>query len=209
MKTTASSILLLAAAAGIFASPTARNANYKRQTGCILPTISPVDGFGAALSIGQWNKDVNAVNNFLDNASAFIGNARQLSEQASAALTAASDEPCQLGTLSSNPALDFSSTSFGPGCAVANLNQVFSGVLSNLQDIINDPGNEDGANTAVNSINLIRCCGVLPDLDILWKATLDAAGQSSSDSIPSSPARPAACASISCDTVLGASRCAA
>lgn len=47
----------------------------------------------------------------------------------------------------------------------ANVQAVFGPqVIDNLQSII-DGGD---VTTAVNAINQVRCCNVLPDLDVLW-----------------------------------------
>ena len=88
-------------------------------------------------------------------------------------LSVAQDEPNQLAILAGIPALPTDATN-----AIANLKQVFGGVLTNLQDIINNQNDLDTINAHIKNISQIRCCNVLPDLDVLWPAAAKAEGVS-------------------------------
>jgi hypothetical protein len=158
MKTT---MILAALFGGSLAAPsTMRHA--KRQSG---PSSDQV-----AAAIDRWNSEVVMVNNFLNTppmTGAPYGNFTSFT------LSVAQDEPNQLAILAEIPALSTNATN-----AIANLKQVFGGVLTNLQDIINNQNDLDTINAHIKSINQIRCCNVLPDLDILWPAAAEAEGVS-------------------------------
>lgn len=181
----------------------------RRQTApCIVNTVtSPISDAQVQASILQWNNDVNNVNNFLnDVAAGTIGAfaAEELSLATMDALTAASDEPCQLMTLDNfgmQAGLETSGSAYS--CAVDDLNTVFKlHVLDNLQSIINDPGNATLVTSAVQDVNNFRCCNVLPDASILWLAAADSAGVSGS--VTTQAPVENACSSITCTLSCGA-----
>lgn len=208
MKTTITSILLLTAAAGTLASPAARRGNFKRQDQfagqCILDTVdnNPSDADLQA-AIKQWTNDVLTVNDFLNNAASFIDQPDQLLKEATTALFQANDEPCQLKTLAAN--IDFKDLTSGPVlCAINDLKRVFDDqVLRNLQIIVDNPSDVDAINTAVEKVNLARCCDVLPSLDLLWTGTETDGGFFGLDGILGQPPRPDAClnGSIQCNPI--------
>jgi hypothetical protein len=173
MKSTIIASLFVASALAAPASD-----NRGRQAGC--PSVDQT-----ATAIRDWNTDVINVNSFLNNPANTGSNAASL---ASTALTFASNEPHQLSVLST------------PGCfdnpdyvrAVNDLKNVFGNVITGLNNII--AGQSPASNIA--SINHVRCCNVLPDLDILWVQS--AAGDGLVGSVPTSAPRPAACSTISC-----------
>ena len=162
--TTAAMLGLAAMAA---ASPLSRAA--KRQTGCIVQTVTNPSQTDVENSINQWNDDVVTVNNFLNNAGTLIGgNSSALVAAAQVALTSATDEPCQLMTLASQP--DFADGPAAFTCAVQDLMNVFqTHVLDNLNTIIADPSDTSSVQAAVQDINNFRCCNVLGDASILWQ----------------------------------------
>jgi hypothetical protein len=139
-------------------------------------------------AIDSWNSDVAMVNAFLNTpptTGASYGNF------ASFTLGFAQDEPNELSILSMITGLSTDATN-----AIQNLMEVFGGVLTNLQDIINNQNDLDVINTDISNINHIRCCNVLPDLDILWTAAADDEGVSNLVNLV--VPRPNACATIVC-----------
>ena len=108
----------------------------------------------------------------------------------------AEDEPCQLQTLTNAvKGTDFDTAAFD--CAIADLGAVFGGfVLNNLGDIVTFNGALDTATKAVSNINNIRCCNVLPDVDLLWLDASDQAGLSGQ--VPITAPRESACSNIAC-----------
>lgn len=152
-------------------------------------------------SIDQWNKDVVAVNSFLNEAPGLIssGDTVNLGTQASLALTFAQDEPCQLKTLSSVPGVDVPAFT----CAVNDLTQGFgTNVLNQLQTIVNNPGDTASVQTAVGTINQFRCCNVLGDASILWLDTATDAGIA--NQVNTVAPQEDACNAISCTNMCGA-----
>ncbi|KAK7961623.1 uncharacterized protein PG986_002448 [Apiospora aurea] len=133
-------------------------------------------------AIRDWLADVNAVNSFVDKAP------NVSSSQASQALQFAQREPGDLMVLSRICGVSGRYTA-----AVADLNNVFGGVLTNLQSIVNNPKT---APTAVANINKIRCCNVLPDLDVLWREA--AQRYRIQGQVQTTVPRPRACASAKC-----------
>lgn len=69
-------------------------------------------------------------------------------------------------------------------------------VLENLQGIIDSPEDMNVVTMAVDDVNQFRCCNVLPDCDVLRKASADDAGVS--DMVPVEAPREDACAGITC-----------
>jgi hypothetical protein len=163
-----------------FASALAASAsqNRIRQAGC--PSVDQT-----ATAIRTWATDVDNVNSYLDNPANTGSDAVGLAQTA---LTFASDEPHELSVLAT------------PGCfdnpdfvaAVNDLNNVFGNVITGLNNII--AGHDPASNIA--SINQVRCCNVLPDLDVLWLQSAE--GDGLVGSVPTSADRPAACGSVSC-----------
>jgi hypothetical protein len=152
----------------------------KRQTG------PPQDQVVAA--INSWNSDVAMVNNFL-NTPPTTG--IDYANFASFTLGFAIDEPNELMILASIPALSTDATN-----AIQDLRAVFGRVLTNLQDIINNQNDLAIIKQDIYNINEVRCCNVLPDLDVLWTAAADAEGVSNLVNlvVPSENA----CAAINC-----------
>jgi hypothetical protein len=119
-------------------------------------------------SVNSWTNDVNQVNSFLNTASTLSG--ADLAAAAQTAFGFASDEPKQLMLEGGLPGLSQNGLT-----AAMDLMQVFQvGVLNQLQNIINDPTNNDTVQASVDTINDTRCLRVLPDVDILWPAAFAA-----------------------------------
>jgi hypothetical protein len=176
MKTT----MILAALFGCSLAAPSSMRYAKRQSG---PSQNQV-----VAAIDNWNLDVTMVNSFL-NTPPTTG----LSYAALATMTLgfAQDEPNELMILSMITGLPPDATS-----AIQNLMQVFGGVLSNLQDIINNQNNLNVINADIANINQIRCCQVLPDLDSLWQGAADDEGVSNLVNLV--VPRPNACATLTC-----------
>ncbi|RFU30444.1 hypothetical protein B7463_g5910, partial [Scytalidium lignicola] len=120
-------------------------------------------------SINAWINNVDNVNNFLDAAPGL--DPQDLQSQAETALDNANDEPIQLQILSDVSGLDES------GQQAANLlAEVFGNVPTQLQNIINDPGDSGVVQTALQVINNVRCLNVLPAVTALWAAAASASG---------------------------------
>ena len=139
-------------------------------------------------AIDSWRSDVTMVNSFL-NTPPTTGAA--YANFTSFTLGFAEDEPTELMILSMITGLADDATN-----AIQNLMEVFGGVLTNLQDIIDNQNNLDVINTDIANINSIRCCNVLPDLDILWTAAADDEGVS--NLVDLTVPRPNACATVAC-----------
>jgi hypothetical protein len=152
----------------------------KRQTG---PSQDQV-----VAAINSWNSDVEMVNDFL-NTPPVTGIA--YANFASFTLGFANDEPNELMILASIPALSTDATN-----AIQNLKAVFSQVPTNLQDIINNQNDLTIINQDIAKINQVRCCNVLPDVDILWTAAAIAEGVSNLVNLMADTEN--ACATITC-----------
>jgi hypothetical protein len=139
-------------------------------------------------AIDSWNSDVAMVNSFL-NTPPTTG--ASYGDFASFTLGFAQDEPNELMILSMITGLSTDATN-----AIQNLMQVFGGVLTNLQDIINNQNDLNVINADIANINQIRCCHVLPDLDVLWTAAADDEGVSNLVNL--AVPRPNACATLTC-----------
>jgi hypothetical protein len=90
-------------------------------------------------------------------------------------------------------------------CAISDLQNVFGlDVLNNLQTIIDNSGDLDTVNTAANNINNIRCCNVLPDVDILWSDAAETFGGPVliSPNTPLLAPRPSTCAAVDCSAIV-------
>lgn len=142
-------------------------------------------------AINTWNVDVDGVNNFLNNAPSLTCTALQ--QAAQTALELASNEPTQLNVLAS--ITDFSDDQQYEG-AVLNLQEVFGNVPTSLQNIVNNPNDAQSVATQLQQINGVRCCNVLPDLDILWQDAADDYGIS--NLVNTVVPRPNACATTAC-----------
>jgi hypothetical protein len=127
-------------------------------------------GCGLVAAINSWNSDVAMVNNFL-NTPPTTGT--DYANFASFTLGFANDEPNELTTLASIPALSTDATN-----AIQDLRAVFGRVLTNLQDIINNQNDLTIIKQDITNINQVRCCNVLPNLNVLWTAAADAEGVS-------------------------------
>ncbi|KAK7986958.1 hypothetical protein PG996_006434 [Apiospora saccharicola] len=166
------------AASAVLAAPTSHLTS--RQAVCNpnqLPSETEATG-----AIRDWLADVNTVNAFLDNAP------RASSSQAAQALQFAKKEPNNLKVLARVCGVSDAYTR-----AVQDLGQVFGGVLTNLQAIVDD---EAAAPRAAATINRIRCCNVLPDLDVLWREAAESYGVVGQVQV--SVPRPGACAAVKC-----------
>ncbi|KAK8133269.1 hypothetical protein PG999_001442 [Apiospora kogelbergensis] len=133
-------------------------------------------------ALRDWLAAVNTINAFVDNA------ARASSSAAAHALQFAKHEPNDLKVLSRVCGVSDAYTR-----AVRDLGQVFGAVLTNLQAVVDRPA---AAPAAAATINRVRCCNVLPDLDVLWLEAAGAygvVGQVQTD-VP----RPGACAAVQC-----------
>lgn len=195
MKSTTTSAMTLGLVACATAMPYPFNILSKRQTICILPSVTDPSSTQIEASINQWHSDVSTVNNFL-NTAASITDPDTLKNTTETVMKSAADEPCQLSTLLANS--DFLPTPPADvNCAGMDLMKVFGPhVLDNLQAIIDSPSETSVVTMAINDINNFRCCNVLPDVDVLWKDSADDAGVS--NLVPISAPREDACASITC-----------
>ena len=180
---TAASLVALLSSTALGAPPPPSWNTAKRQSD---PSVAAVEN-----AINSWNFDVDTVNNFLNHAPGQSGS--QLQHAARVALAAAQNEPTQLGVLASIS--DFSNDQQYQG-AVLNLQEVFGNVPSSLQNIIDDPSDAGRVSTQLLQINNVRCCNVLPDLDILWQDAADDYGIS--NIVNTAVPRPNACATTDC-----------
>ena len=140
-------------------------------------------------ALQNWNNDVNTVNNFVDTAHGLSGNALQ--SAANTALFAANNEPDDLSILNC-----IAIVASNDAAQIMDLMNVFGRVITGLQTIITDPNDTNSVSSALDSINLTRCCNVLPDLSVLWP---DAANQEAiSDQVNTAVPIPAVCSSITC-----------
>jgi hypothetical protein len=176
MKTT----MILTALLGCSLAAPSTMRYAKRQTG---PSQDQV-----VAAIDSWNSDVAMVNAFL-NTPPTTGSS--YGNFASFTLGFAQDEPNELMILSMITGLSTDATN-----AIQNLMEVFGGVLTNLQDIINNQNDINVINTDISNINQIRCCNVLPDLDVLWTDAADDEGVSNLVNL--AVPRPNACATVAC-----------
>lgn len=177
MKTTSILACLLGSS---FAAPASRFLT-RRQA-------SPPDSVEVTAAINSWNSDVAMVNTFLNTPPA---TGLAYANFASFTLGFAKDEPLELMVLAGLQGLSTDATN-----AIANLMAVFGGVLTNLQDIIDNQNDLTTINTDIGNINQIRCCNVLPDLDVLWTAAADDAGVANVVNLV--VPRENACATITC-----------
>ncbi|ORY57781.1 uncharacterized protein BCR38DRAFT_413695 [Pseudomassariella vexata] len=171
-----------AVTAVLFTAVLAAPSMLKRQAGCDQTQQPSADQ--AADAIRDWLQDVNTVNTFLVNAG---HNSADPAAQAQEVITFANNEPKDLMVLAGICGATDEYTD-----AVNDLMAIFGQVLVNLQSIID--GND--LQTAVNNINQVRCCNVLPDLDAIW---LEAAEQEGIvGEVQTTVPRPAACGTITC-----------
>lgn len=155
------------------------------------PSISAVES-----AITSWLTDVEAVNAFLNTAPA--PGTESYVQLASTTLTRASNEPTQLGVLASICELNSPGVPDYSG-AVQTLQDVFSQVPQALQNIVNEAssaGNHATIESNVATINGIRCCQVLPALDVLWLTAAEDYGLVGT--VDTTVPRPNACALIEC-----------
>jgi hypothetical protein len=176
MKT---AVVLAALAACSLALPSTPRFS-KRQAG---PTQDQV-----VTAIDSWNTDVAMVNSFLNTpsttgaeygalAQTTLGFASDVRPSIACIspvnANKASQDPNELMILASIPGLADDATA-----AIANLMGVFGNVLNALQSIIDNQNNLNQINIEIGEINQVRCCSVLPDLDVLWTAAADDEGVS-------------------------------
>jgi hypothetical protein len=141
-------------------------------------------------AILSWNADVVMVNSFLNMAGSLSGSS--LSDAATIANSFANDEPAELGILACIPNLGDDANN-----AIDSLSAVFGAdVLDNLATIINSPDDTAAVTAAINGINSIRCCTVLPSVDILWPAAANALGVA--DQVQLVAPLESACSTIAC-----------
>jgi hypothetical protein len=134
--------------------------------GCTSNIVPNADATISA--INSWNEDVMMVNAFLNTADSLSGTA--LSDAATTAFAFANNEPAELGILACIPNLGVAANN-----AIESLASVFGDdVLNPLETIINEPTNTKAVTSAINLINSIRCCTVLPSVDALWLAAANA-----------------------------------
>ncbi|RFU25123.1 hypothetical protein B7463_g11210, partial [Scytalidium lignicola] len=96
---------------------------------------------------------------------------QDLQSRAQTALDNANDEPIQLEILSGLGGLDNSGV-----VAAQLLGQVFPTVPEQLQNIINSPDDFNTVQSALSSINNVRCKDVLPAVTDLWAAAASLSG---------------------------------
>ena len=114
---------------------------------------------GVATAIVQWANDINTVNDFLQGGGT----------DAQTALTAAQDEPNQLGVLSNVNGLSFAGLS-----ASSRLAANFPSIPNNLENLI---GGADDLTNVVTAITYDRCCTVLPSIATLFQESANAVGE--------------------------------
>jgi hypothetical protein len=213
-----------------FAATPLAQMNYgsmqKRNSLATVNAPSPDD---VSAAINDWDSDVKAVNNFLDNAQAASSDLASLALSAQNILdNFASDEGSQLNTLNNwfvntdQPDNGLAPVAFN--CAFSDLanGQTYNGEVFSFGDQVIDPfkalvqdanlNNLDDVQIDLQQINSFRCCNVLPDLDILWRDAAQSAGlkessQITTGDVPFSPSRPITCEGIDCSTVHTASNC--
>lgn len=184
MKALAAASLLALFSSTALAAPSTK-LHAKRQAAG-EPSTGAVEN-----AINVWRSDVVGVNIFLNNAP--NQNPSELLQAAKVALQHAQNEPTQLNVLASIS--DFSNDQQYQG-AVTNLQEVFGNVPSSIQNIIDNPGDAEVVKTQLLQINNVRCCNVLPDLDILWQDAADDYGIS--NVVNTAVPRPNACATSDC-----------
>ncbi|KAK3071380.1 hypothetical protein LTR53_008732 [Teratosphaeriaceae sp. CCFEE 6253] len=158
--------------AAVTARPSSRLVARQDST-CILATQGNSATPQIAASINQWSADVNAFNDFLNQA--YYLDPASLKSAASALLPNVEDESCQLGTLSGF----LSGVSDAATCALGDLTNIYSTLEWTLNQIIADPTDNTNVQNSLEDINAYRCCNVLPDIDIcgltplVWRASRD------------------------------------
>ncbi|KAF5344557.1 hypothetical protein D9757_014885 [Collybiopsis confluens] len=162
----------------------AKNSTYSATSGSSSnstcdPSAAPSSD-QVANAIRDWLTNVATVNTFLENVASD-------SSDAATVFSFASNEPKDLAVLGRLCGL---SNQYNE--AVQDLQTVFQQVLTNLQDIIH--GGE--ALIAGKNINQVRCCNVLPDLDVLWLQAAEAEGLVGE--VNTSVPRPSTCAAVTC-----------
>lgn len=183
MKAIISSILLLVAAAVLV---------HAQNPFCQGNNTDPTY-FDLGAAIIQWNQDVINVNQYLDNRDNWIHSSQI--EQTIATIAArntALDEPCLLELISNSPFDRPSDVYANSTCAVNTLKTHFPDVIQDLNDFLSGTGT---IFSAIADVSAVRCCYVLPALDILWSSTISLASLTG-QGIPSSAPRPG---SLSCD----------
>ncbi|KAF2729480.1 hypothetical protein EJ04DRAFT_502298 [Polyplosphaeria fusca] len=184
MKT--STLAILASVLSTIAAAPTRLA--PRQDG--IPSTQEV-----ANAINKWHSDVSTVNSFLDNIGDFSSS--KIIQQAQATLDAVNDEPKQLAVLEA-----LTDTNLGTaGQAAADRLKTtdnFGGIKSALENIILVEHTSPGVDLEdpLASINQIRCCGVLNDIDLVWSAAAFSSGIG--DQVPTAAPKPKPCETFSC-----------
>ena len=140
-------------------------------------------------AITSWRNDVVNVNSFLDSATSL--SPTDLKSAAQTCLSFANDEPNELDILSNISGLADDANS-----AIKLLFEVFGNVPGSLQNIINNPSDPGNVQVQLQQINGVRCCNVLPALDIIWQACADDEGIS--NLVNTSVPRPNSCSQVAC-----------
>ncbi|KAK3075942.1 hypothetical protein LTR53_000246 [Teratosphaeriaceae sp. CCFEE 6253] len=186
------------AAITLVAAVTARPSSRlvaRQGSACILATEGNPATPQIAASINQWSADVNAFNDFLNQA--YYLDPASLKSAASALFPNVEDESCQLGTLSGF----LSGVSDAATCALGDLPNIYSTLEWTLNQLIADPTDNTNVQNSLEDINAYRCCNVLPDIDILWA---DAAGMAGiKGQVPAVAGRENLCAEIDCSAYEG------
>ncbi|KAH8598476.1 hypothetical protein B0O99DRAFT_483750, partial [Bisporella sp. PMI_857] len=131
-----------------------------------------------------WANEVCTVNSFLNRP-------RDTKTTLNTVIAYASDEPTQLKTLASLPNLSVAGLN-----AAEVLKANFPMIPANL---VNVRLGKTTTYTALVAINFMRCCTVLPAIEILFKEASVASGAFSDGVVPK-PIRPLPCASIDCSS---------
>jgi len=190
MKSFVAASILALVGASAAAPSTLRYAKRTSPNGC----GGDPGQVGVVDAINSWNNDVTTVNDFLDLAATSNNDPSTIAAHIGNVINSASDEPNQLQVLACESDLI-------PGSAAQNaVDDLFTNfqslVLVPLGNIMADPNDSDSVASNLATINLFRCCSVLPDLDALWE--FDADDEGVSNQVPISAPRPGTCASISC-----------
>ncbi|KAJ9144206.1 hypothetical protein NKR23_g6158 [Pleurostoma richardsiae] len=151
------------------------------------PSIDSVSG-----AITNWLHDVQTVNSFLDNVPPVGSTALQQAAQNT--LQSANDEPNELSILASICELNPGDPPYAQ--AVLLLQEVFGNVPTNLQKIIDNFGDAGTVATSLQVINNVRCCNVLPALDVIWLTAAEDYGLVGS--VTTDVPRPNSCSTVQC-----------
>lgn len=152
----ATSLMAAPTSSAIKPAATAKAAVVRKLSPANPPTAKDVNN-----SVTNWMQSVNTVNDYLNNPND--------TQKLRSAILFSKDEPVQLATLMKTPALSKMGVNAGKvlmgnfGSIVSNLNMVNAGQMSS-QD-------------ATMAVNFNRCCTVLPNIAMLWSASMNATKQ--------------------------------